>query len=139
MLQELIVRQTTLLEMLLAKLKEEHSCLLKNQSSKLFAIAKEKSQLLLQVHKLDNQIKLRPELKRQPLPIAINESIDQAKLLLGNVQEQNNKNKQLIDASLASINRFTHELNTYRNEKTLTYTDDGLHESQPIIGKGFTV
>ncbi|WP_394128821.1 flagella synthesis protein FlgN [Shewanella maritima] len=136
-LQQMLSSQHATLASLRQIISAEKQALIDQDADKLLDIAAQKQTHLSQLETQDKALAQHPEHTLLASEASLVEQVQKAKKLLQECKELNQQNANLIELSMASINRFTQALQASRNSSSMTYDDKGKTSTISTLGSDF--
>ncbi|MCE9679990.1 flagellar protein FlgN [Shewanella sp. AS1] len=133
-INNIITHQHTLLTDLKAVITAEKAALIAQNADQLLSLAKDKSRLLDEIKATDEQLSSHEESQRLTTEADLIEQVASIKHALAECKQLNALNADLIEHSIASVNRFTQALQVSRNASSLTYDDKGRTSTISTLG-----
>ncbi len=131
---QLLERQLNLLSHLSEVIKNESHALTEQDTDALLLLAQKKADCLSQLQSNDVQLSIPEHADAIKQSKELMAQANQAKIMLEECQNNNQKNSTLIEHNLASINRLSQALQASRNSFSLTYDDKGQTSTIPTLG-----
>ncbi|QBF81771.1 flagellar protein FlgN [Shewanella maritima] len=115
----------------------EKEALIAQDADQLLKLAQQKQQCLTSLQEQDKTLATHPDKQMLVDEQVLAQRVTDAKALLDECKQLNSENAQLIELSMASLNRFSQALHASRNSSSMTYTDKGKTSTISTLGSNF--